>query len=70
MAKKKRNKIELDFNKFNNTEDDYRYENGGVARCLKIQVDDGFLISTNEDLEIILTAPTNQKTNSQKTLQQ
>lgn len=62
MAKKKRNKIELDFNKFNNTETDYHYENGVVAKTLKIQVDDGFLISSDDENEFILTSPTNQKT--------
>ena len=63
MAKKKRNKIELDFNKFINAEYDYRHENGVVERYLKIHIDDGdFIISTDEDLELILTSPTNQKT--------
>ena len=63
MAKKKRNKIELDFNKFINAEYDYRYENGVVERYLKIHIDDGdFLISTDEDFELTLIAPTNQKT--------
>ena len=70
MAKKKRNKIELDFNKFINAEYDYRHENGVVERYLKIHIDDGdFIISTDEDLELILTSPTNQKTDSQKTHQ-
>ena len=62
MAKKKRNKIELDFNKFINAEYDYRYENGVVAKTLKIEVDDGFLISSDNENEFILTSPTNQKT--------
>lgn len=62
MAKKKKDKIKLDFSKFNNSEPVYVQGSAAKGIALKIQVDDGFLISSDDENEFILTSPTNQKT--------